>query len=239
MCGRFTQQQDPAERAEAFEAEPDESAVDLAGGRFNVAPTEDVHVVVEREERRRLSAYRWGLVPAWAPDPRVGSKHINARAETVLTSPAFRTAVRLRRCLVPASGFYEWRRNGDRRQPFFIRRRDGEPLAFAGLWSLWREPESEEWLRSCAIVTTTPNELMAELHDRMPVVLARDAWATWLSTDHADLGELRGLLAPCPASDLEAHPVSARVNDVRNEGPELVAPVVAEQPFEQAALFDS
>lgn len=238
MCGRFTQQQDPAELAGAFEAELDDTGRELDGGRYNVAPTEDVHVVVERERRRVVSAFRWGLVPAWADDLRVGSRHINARAETVLYSPAFRTAVRLRRCLIPADGFYEWQHRGGGRQPFLIRRRDGDPLAFAGLWSLWRDPGQDEWLRSCAIVTTTPNELMAELHDRMPVVLARESWSTWLSADGVDLGELRGLLAPCPAGDLECHPVSRLVNDVRNEGPELIAPLAAERPREQAALFD-
>ena len=173
MCGRFTQQRPTAELAEIFDAEP---LVEASEPRFNVAPTDGVVAVVRPpDDRRLLTSLRWGLIPAWAADARAGSRMINARAETIFASPAYRASVRKRRCLIPADGFYEWRRGSDgsgtTKQPYLIHRLDGAPLALAGIWSPWRQPESGEWLRSCAIVTTTPNPLMARLHDRMPVIL--------------------------------------------------------------------
>lgn len=224
MCGRVTQRRGSTEIADLFGAE------DLAGdpgGRFNVAPTDPLTVVVEREGRRAVTSYRWGLVPPWAESPKVGARMINARAETIATSPAFRGSVRSRRCLVPADGFYEWRRLPDgHRQPFFITRADGAPLAFAGLWSAWREPGADgPSLRTCAIVTTTPNELLAQVHNRMPVILAPEHWTLWLGTSAGDLGELVGFLRPSPPEELVAYPVDARVNSVRNNGPELVEAV--------------
>jgi len=171
MCGRFTQQRPTAELAELFRAEP---LVEDTGARFNVAPSQGVIAVVQPpDDRRLLTTFRWGLIPSWAQDPKIGYRTINARAETVFTSPVFRTSIRKKRCLIPVDSFYEWRRTEDRpKQPYAIRRRDGAPLALAGLWSSWKDPLSEEWLRSCSIVTTTPNELMARIHDRMPLILA-------------------------------------------------------------------
>jgi putative SOS response-associated peptidase YedK len=224
MCGRFTQQRPTAELARLFDAE---LLVDEPGGRYNVAPMQKVAVVVQKEEHRALTAYRWGLVPSWAKDPKIGSRMINARAETVATSPAFRDSFRRRRCIVPADAFYEWQRLAGRRQPYAIRRRDGQPLAFAGLWSSWRVPELPEPLRTFTIITTTPNELMAELHDRMPVILPRDAWSLWLDPQPGDVGELHGLLVPSPAGELEAFAVAPLVNSTRNQGPELIAPLPA------------
>ena len=151
MCGRFTQQRSDHELAEWFEAE---QLVDDPGGRFNVAPTDPVSIVVEKDERRALTAYRWGLVPFWAKDRSIGSRMINARAETLATNNAFRDSFAHRRCLVPADGFYEWRRDPGRRQPFVIHRLDGAPLAFAGLWAGWRDRETGEVLRTMTIVTT-------------------------------------------------------------------------------------
>ncbi len=228
MCGRFTQTTDPAEVADAFEADLADEARALPP-RWNVAPTQDVTVVLPHEGGRRVESLRWGLVPAWATSPAIGSRLINARAETVATTPAFRVAIRRRRCLIPADGFYEWRREGRRRQPFLAQPTGNGPMAFAGLWSLWRDPEADEWLRSCAIVTTTPNAVLAGLHDRMPVVLPPDAWAPWLDTD-TEAGEVRAMLRPAPDDALRLVPVSPLVNDVRNEGARLVEPVVPVAP---------
>ena len=228
MCGRFTQQRPTAELARLFEAQP---VVPDEGGRFNVAPTQEVSVVVqpEPERPRVVDAYRWGLVPSWAKSPAVGNKLINARAETVATSGAFRRSFASRRCIVPADAFYEWlRREDGPTQPYLIRHRDGSPLAFAGLWSTWRDEKHDAWLRSCTIVTTTPNELMARIHDRMPVVLAPGDWARWLDPTMTDTTELQRLLRPSPAAELEAYPVSSAVNNPRNKGPELTRPTDGE-----------
>jgi len=227
MCGRFTQQRPTAELAELFRAEP---LVEDTGARFNVAPSQGVIAVVQPpDDRRLLTTFRWGLIPSWAQDPKIGYRTINARAETVFTSPVFRTSIRKKRCLIPVDSFYEWRRTEDRpKQPYAIRRRDGAPLALAGLWSSWKDPLSEEWLRSCSIVTTTPNELMARIHDRMPLILAPEAWELWLDPALDDVAELRGLLVPSPAADLEAYPVSTLVNSTRNEGAALIERIAGE-----------
>ena len=222
MCGRFTQQRSDAELADLFEAEP---LSDDPGGRFNVAPTDPASVVVEKGQRRALTAYRWGLVPHWAKDPSIGSRLINARAETLATSNAFRDSFARRRCLVPVDGFYEWRRAPGRRQPFLFHDPAGAPLALAGLWSGWRDPESGEVRRTFTIVTTVANELMAPVHDRMPVILASDTWTRWLDPALDDLAELQGLLTPPPDAALQAYPVEALVNNVRNDGPALIAPL--------------
>jgi putative SOS response-associated peptidase YedK len=222
MCGRFTQERPTSELAGIFMAE------DLAadpGGRFNVAPTDEAAVVVQREDRRAIKACRWGLIPHWAESARVGNRMFNARAETLTTSPVFRDAFRKRRCLVPVDSFYEWRREGKARQPFRIVRSDGRPLALAGLWAGWRDPETEEVRRTFTIVTTAPNDLMRPIHDRMPVVVAPEAWDRWLDPELPDLGELQGLLVPAPDGGLEIYPVSRAVNDVRNQGPQLIDPV--------------
>ena len=227
MCGRFTQQRPTAELAEIFDAEP---LVEDAEPRFNVAPTDGIVAVVRPpSDHRLLTAFRWGLIPAWADDPKVGSRHINARAESVFTSPTFRTSVRRRRCLIPADGFYEWRRTPDgAKQPYLIHHQDRTPLALAGLWASWKEPASGEWLRSATIITTAANPLVARLHDRMPVILPPTAWPLWLDPELSDIGELRGLLVPAPAGELEAYPVSTLVNSVRNEGAALVDPIEGE-----------
>ncbi|MBI2764056.1 MAG: SOS response-associated peptidase [Chloroflexi bacterium] len=222
MCGRFTQERPTSELAEIFGAE------DLAagpGGRYNVAPTDDAVVVVERDERRAIKAYRWGLIPHWADDPKIGNRMFNARAETIATSPAFRDAFRRHRCLVPVESFFEWRREGAVRQPFRIVRTDGRLLALAGLWSGWRDPGTDEVRRTFTIVTTTPNDLMRPIHTRMPVVISPEAWDRWLDPSLPDLAELQGLLVPAPNDDLEAYRVSRAVNSVRNDGPELIEPL--------------
>ncbi|HET9458029.1 MAG TPA: SOS response-associated peptidase [Candidatus Limnocylindrales bacterium] len=222
MCGRFTQQRPASELAEIFSAEP---LVDDPGPRYNVAPTDDVLVVVQREERRAVTAYRWGLIPHWAEDVKVGSRMFNARAETLTSSPAFRDALRRKRCLVPVDAFYEWRREGAVRQPYTIARTDGRPLVLAGLWSGWRDPATEAVLRTFTIVTTRPNDTIAELHDRMPVILDDAAWPIWLDPSRSDSGELLAMLEPDDRIELALRPVSRLVNDVRNDGPELVVPL--------------
>jgi putative SOS response-associated peptidase YedK len=222
MCGRFTQERPASELAEIFGAEP---LVDDPGQRFNVAPTDPALVVVQREERRALTAYHWGLIPHWAKDAKVGSRMFNARAETITTSPAFRDAFIRKRCLVPVDSFYEWKREGTVRQPYRVVRPDGRPLALAGLWAGWRDPTTETVRRTFTIVTTTPNETLADLHDRMPVVIDDAAWDRWLDPGPADPGELLGLLAPNETVELEVYPVARFVNDVRRDGPELIAPI--------------
>lgn len=222
MCGRFTQERPTSELAEIFEAE---DLIGAPGGRFNIAPTDEAAVVVQRDERRAVKTYRWGLIPHWAEDPKVGNRMFNARAETLATSPVFGEAFRKRRCLVPVDSFYEWRREGKVRQPFRIVGADGHPFALAGLWAGRRDPETDEVRRTFTIVTTTPNELLRSIHDRMPVVVPKEAWDRWLDPAPPDPGELQGLLVPARDGSLEAYPVSRAVNDVRNDGPGLIEPV--------------
>jgi putative SOS response-associated peptidase YedK len=218
MCGRFTQERPASDLAEIFGAEP---LVDDTEAHYNVAPTDEALVVVQREDRRAVTAYRWGLIPHWATEAKIGSRMINARAETITASPAFRDAFDRKRCIVPVESFYEWKRDGSVRQPYRIVRRDGAPLALAGLWTGWRDPAIDTVRRTFSIVTTTPNEAIATLHDRMPVVLERDSWDRWLDPRPADPGELLGLLVPSEA-DLEVYAVGRAVNDVRRDGPDLI-----------------
>ena len=228
MCGRFTQERPASEFAEIFAAEP---LADELGARFNVAPTDDALVVVQREERRAITAYRWGLVPHWSTDLKGGSRMFNARAETITTSPAFREAFRRRRCIVPVDSFYEWKREGTVRQPYRVVREDGRPLALAGLWAGWHDPSIEGVRRTFTIVTTTPNDAMADLHDRMPVVLGEESWDRWLADGRAgpavDPGELLAMLEPSDAVAVRIYPVNRYVNDVRRDGPELIEPLLA------------
>jgi putative SOS response-associated peptidase YedK len=221
MCGRFTQQRPTSELAEIFDAE---DLADDPGGHFNVAPTDEAAVVVQRDDRRAVIRYRWGLVPHWSDDGRDGSRMINARAETIERSPAFREAFRRRRCLVPVESFYEWRRENGGRQPYRIARSDGRPLALAGLWAGRRDPASDTVMRTFTIVTTDANDAVAELHDRMPVVVPEAAWDIWLDRANDKTGELRGLLVPSTV-ELDIYPVVRLVNNVRNDGPALIEPL--------------
>jgi putative SOS response-associated peptidase YedK len=207
--------------------------------RYNVAPTQPVYAVAEsrgERPRRLLGTFRWGLVPSWAKDPSIGNKMINARAESVATKNAYKRALATRRCIIPADAFYEWQKvSGEtakgkatiRKVPYVIQRRDGEPLAFAGLWEVWHSPADPdgEPLRSCVIITTQANELLAPIHDRMPVVLPPEAWASWLDPTNTDIEQVQRLLVPAPAGDLEAWPVSNRVSNAANEGPDLIEPL--------------
>jgi putative SOS response-associated peptidase YedK len=231
MCGRFTQQLSTSEFAKIFGAE---NLADDPGGHYNLAPMRKASVVVERGERRAIVPYKWGFVPSWAKDPRIGSRMINARSETIATSPAFRSAFAKRRCIVPADAFYEWHREGKGpSQPYVIRREDGRTLAIAGIWSAWREPDAPEGaepLRTFSIITTSANEVLAPIHDRMPVILPDDAWEIWLGAEPVEPGELMGLLVPAPAAELIRFPVARYVSDVRNDGPVLVEPIELPTP---------
>jgi putative SOS response-associated peptidase YedK len=218
MCGRFTQQRPTSELAEIFDAD---NLVQDEGGHFNVAPTDEAAVVVQRDDKRAIVRYRWGLVPHWAAEAKIAGRTFNARAETVAVTPTFRAAFRRRRCVVPVDSFYEWKREDGVRQPYRIASADGAPLALAGLWAGWRDPADGTVRRTFTIVTTTANDAIRDLHDRMPVILGSDAWATWLDPRPPDVGELHGLLVPT-ATPLEIYPVVRLVNNVRNDGPELV-----------------
>ncbi len=227
----------PSELARIFDAEiGDPSAFDELGPRYNVAPTQPVTVVLQRDEGRFVELHRWGLVPSWADSPAAGARMINARAETVATSSAFRPSFLRRRCLIPADGFYEWRREGKHKKPFLIHARDDRPLAFAGLWAPWRDPSTGEWLLSAAVVTTTANATVTELHNRMPAILADDEWPLWLDPMIGDPGLLSDLLHPAANDMLRLDAASPLVNNANNEGPELlIAPTESEPAL---TLFD-
>ncbi len=225
MCGRYVAAAPPSELAKYFGAAMQSETV--LEPSYNVAPTNEVYAVVERDDERVLDHFRWGLVPLWAKDLAIGSKMINARAEGIATKNAYRHALRKQRCIIPAEGFFEWKKiQGEKRkQPMFIHRVDGEPLAFAGLWETWRGPDRDgDPLYTCTIITTSANETMAPVHDRMPVILPPDLWEQWLDPDMRDTDELVKFLAPAPASLLTLYPVSTAVNHVRNKGVELIMP---------------
>jgi len=220
MCGRFSLAITWGELVEYFQ---------LAGGpsvqpRYNIAPTQEVAAVRQEEGVRRLVPLRWGLVPFWAADPKIGYRMINARAETAHKLPAFRAAFRGRRCLIPAGGFYEWDKQGGSRRPFHIRRADGHPLAFAGLWEHWEPKEGEGGVESCAILTTSASEPVDKLHDRMPVILEPEAFSLWLDPEEQRVEKLRELLKPSPPGLLEMYPVSSYVNKPGNEGESCIEP---------------
>lgn len=217
MCGRFAFYSSSEAMAELFGAEP----VASVEPRWNIAPTQEIAAVRQPEPgRRELVVLRWGLVPYWAKDPSIGNRLINARAETLATKPAYRDAYRKRRCLVLADGFYEWRAGPGGKTPWFVSLASGEPFVFAGLWERWRDRETGKRLETAVIVTTDAQGFVAELHDRMPVVLSREQGHRWLAGDDAVLVEAA---ANPPA--LRAWPVDRRVNRAENEGPELIEPV--------------
>ena len=219
MCGRFVILEAADEMARLFEAQPSNDLPEIPN--YNVCPTNRVHVVHLGTDTRKLSAMRWGFLPHWYKAANGGPLLINARAETVAEKPAFRAAVRERRCLIPATGFYEWTKDADgNRLPWYIRRADGMPLAFAGVWQDWSR--GEEAYRTCAIVTTAANNMMSAIHHRMPVSIAQEDWALWL-------GEAgRGasvLMRPAPEEAFEAYRVDRQVNSNRARGPQLIEPL--------------
>jgi putative SOS response-associated peptidase YedK len=240
MCGRFVQHADPEIYASRYAAELDTDGLGDWRPSFNVAPTRPVLAIrAGKEGGRELTALRWGLIPSWSKGPDSRFSMINARAETVASKPAYRSAFKRRRCLIPAEGFYEWQApdktadttgsKSKSKQPFFIHRKDGAPILLAGLWEYWR-PEDGEPVQSCTIVVTDANAAVAAIHDRMPVVLpaaARDVIRAWLDPDNPDTDALQALLQPSPAAEWALDPVSRRVNSPRNDAPDLIEPVAA------------
>ena len=232
MCGRFVSSSTPEKIAEYFGAAFEGETL---GENYNVAPTNDIYAVVAGPDGApRLEVFHWGLIPVWAKERKLGQKMINARSETLASKPAFKGVFKKHRCIIPMDGFYEWqagqpggpvtKAGKPAKQPMFIQRLDGEPLAVAGLWSAWKDPaaEGDEWLHTASVVTTSANATMAPIHDRMPVILPESAWATWLDRGNEDIETLSGLLLPASDSLLTTHAVSTDVNNVRNKGPELI-----------------
>jgi putative SOS response-associated peptidase YedK len=244
MCGRYASSRRPEDLAEEFEidrATLPETVVQPLEPDFNVAPTKPVYAVVSRDEERQLRVLRWGLVPFWAKDPAIGSRLINARMETVGEKPAFRQAFTRRRCLLPADGYFEWYPTQQKtkagkplKQPFFIRPKDDRPLAMAGLYEIWRDPtrdddDPERFRWTCTVLTTTAEDEVGRIHDRMPMLVEPERYAAWLDPSQTDPDELKGLLVPASPGRLEAYPVRTLVNSVRNNGPELLEPLPVEE----------
>ncbi len=218
MCGRYTLKTPTNVLAEWFKIEEYPTSLTPS---YNIAPTQEVVAVVEEDDKRKLEMFHWGLIPSWAKDPAIGNKMINARAETVSEKPSFRSAFKKRRCLILADGFYEWQKTDSGKQPFYIHMQDGCPFVFAGLWEDWRNGEE---IRSCAIITTDANDLMGEIHHRMPVILPPENYAVWLDPDFDEKEPLMDLLKPYPSDEMEAYAVSRRVNKPSNNEPSVVEP---------------
>jgi len=220
MCGRYTLAVSASRLSDRFAVEP---PLDLKP-RYNIAPTQAVVAVRETNRRRELVSLRWGLIPAWAKDASIGSRLINARSETILEKPSFRAAFQRRRCLIPASGFYEWQALPDGKQPFYFTPGDDALMAFAGLWDEWRAPDGS-LVESCTILTTTANAVVAPIHDRMPVIVPPDFDAVWLDPT-SDIRQLHELCLAPPPVMLRCYPVSKAVNQVRNDSEALIQPQV-------------
>jgi putative SOS response-associated peptidase YedK len=222
MCGRY-----------ALHAHPDVIALQFALSaspefkpRYNIAPSSDVLIVYEDKERGRLAdLYRWGLIPGWAKDPAIGNKMANARGETVAEKPSFRAAFKRWRCLVPASGFYEWKTIAGGKQPYYIRPKGDELFGIAGITKLWNGPDGP--LHTVSLITTAPNELMREIHDRMPVIMPLEDYGAWLDPSNQDVEKLKVFIRSFSADQMEAYPVSKAVSYARNEGAELIDPAPA------------
>jgi putative SOS response-associated peptidase YedK len=222
MCGRYaiTSAPEAIRRLLGYLEMPNFPA------RYNIAPTQPIPIVRVIEGQRQFALVRWGFIPSWVKDPKTFTLLINARGETVNDKPAFRNAMKRRRCLVPADGFYEWKRDGATKRPYYIRRKDGAPFAFAGLYETWIGPNGEE-LDTAAIVTTAANRVLAPIHDRMPVILTPDAYEMWLDTRNVDAETAAALIAPAQNELFEAYEISPLVNRVANDVPEVQAPFTA------------
>jgi putative SOS response-associated peptidase YedK len=222
MCGRYaiTSAPEAIRRLFGYDEQPNFPP------RYNVAPTQPVPIVRLAEGKRQFALVRWGLIPSWVKDPRAFSLVINARGESLNDKPAFRNAMRRRRCLFPADGFYEWRREGERKTPYYVRLKAGGPLAFAGLWESWMGPNGEE-METAAIVTTRANRTLAAIHERMPVIVPPDAFDFWLDGAKVDAETASALIAPAREGVLEVYEVSSAVNRTANDTPDLIKPVTA------------
>jgi putative SOS response-associated peptidase YedK len=219
MCGRFTLTANTKKLAEAFAGF--EIPADMTP-RYNIAPSQPVAVIANNGQNK-VEFFQWGLIPSWAKDPKIGNRMINARSETLAEKPSFRNAYKRRRCLVLSDGFYEWKKSNGAKTPMFIHLASGEPFAFAGLWESWHSPDDSTIL-SCTIITTEPNELLAEIHNRMPVILPPAVYENWLDPAEQSPNQLNDLLRPFPAAEMAAHPVSTLVNNPKNDLPECVVP---------------
>ena len=219
MCGRYTLRTPVDSLVEAFEIEEYPSSITP---NYNIAPTQEVAAVVEEDEKRKLEMFHWGLIPSWAKDPAIGNKMINARAETVSEKPSFRKAFRVRRCLIVADGFYEWQKTTNGKQPYYIRMEDDSPFAFAGLWESWQNGTE---IRSATIITTDANDVVAPIHNRMPVILHPEDYELWLDPDFDEKEPLTTLLKPYPAEAMDAYPVSRSVNSPSNNEPGIIESV--------------
>lgn len=227
MCGRYAIY-GPVSTSRAMKRAEDQLGLDLSASinqrepQYNVAPTQYAPVVALGEGGARVEGLKWGLIPSWAKDPEIGARAINARAETVAEKPMFRAAFKKRRCLVPASGYFEWRLEGGAKQPYYIREPDGNLMMFAGLWEAWRASDADEWIRTYTIVTGEPGRVSGDIHDRQPVILPPDLLDAWLTASPEDA---LALLKVLPEAELTYHPVSKAVGNVRHKGPELVEPI--------------
>ena len=219
MCGRYTLRTPVDSLVERFKIDEYPSSIRPS---YNIAPTQEVAAVVEEDEERKLELLRWGLIPFWAKDPDIGSRMINARGETVSEKPSFRKAFKARRCLILADGFYEWQKIDNGKQPYHVRMKDASPFAFAGLWEIWNGDGDE--VRTCAIITTEANDLMSEIHHRMPVILHPEDYEMWLDPSFEEKEPLSALLKPYPDEAMEAYPVSRRVNRPTNDEPGCIEP---------------
>jgi len=220
MCGRYTITSAP----EAYRALFGYAEQPNFPPRYNVAPTQPISIVRLEQGERHFALVRWGLIPSWVKDPNDFALLINARGESVTDKPAFRNAMKRRRCLIPADGFYEWQAAGGRKQPYYIHAKSGVPLAFAGLWETWEGPNGEE-VDSATIITTRANRLLADIHDRMPVIVPQDAFDFWLDCANVDATAAAALIAPAPEGLLETYPVSTAVNRTANDNARLLEPV--------------
>ena len=218
MCGRYSLISDISALQVRFDFD---TPVTEHRSRYNIAPTQNVLTVRAGDGRNVAEHMRWGLIPSWAKDMSIGNRAINARAETLAERPMFRTALRRRRCLILADGFYEWIRAGKARQPMRILLATGEPFAFAGLWETWTNPEGES-IHSCTIITTTPNDVMRPIHDRMPVILMPEHESTWLDSSNEDASAINSFLSPYPPEIMETYPVAPLVNSHANDTPDVI-----------------
>jgi len=222
MCGRFTLTVNPAELKDTFS---DYNFPAMFAPRFNIAPTQPV-LAIPNDDKFTADFFIWGLIPMWAKDPEIGNRLINARGETLAEKPSFRGSYRHKRCLILADGFYEWKAFGGRKTktPYYIHMQDRKPFALAGLWDHWESPDGSS-IKSCTIITTTPNELMGAIHDRMPVILHSRDYAKWLDPSPQTPENLQPLIKPFPADAMTAYPVSTLVNKATSDVPEMVVPV--------------
>lgn len=242
MCGRFRQTRSRKQLEDIFsgrfdEGGPDGESLEVAP-HYNIAPSQEVVTVRQPLDQpvRRLSFMRWGLVPHWAKEIKVEYKNINARAETAATTPAFRDAFKSQRCLIPADGFYEWQKSESGKQPYMFEVGNGETFAFAGLWDKWPQPDGKS-IPTCAILTTRPNSITAPVHDRMPVILNPEAYDLWLDPAFKNAEELTAMLQPYDSARMRCYPVSARVNDPKNDDLECARPFEVRTEAPQAGLF--